>query len=87
MCWGSNYYGQLGLGYDTSKRNTPTAVSGLSNVVQLALGGACARTPTARTHARTAARAPPFRSPLWLVWRLAPCGRPTTLACTAAQRM
>ena len=39
MCWGRNSFGQLGLG-DTTDRNTPTAVSGLSNVVQLTLGGA-----------------------------------------------
>ena len=41
MCWGLNDYGQLGVG-DTSNRNTPTAVSGLSNVVQIEAGSALA---------------------------------------------
>ena len=35
--WGSNYYGQLGLGTNTNK-NTPTRVTSLSNVVSISAG-------------------------------------------------
>ena len=38
-CFGDNAFGQLGVG-DTTNRNTPTAVPGLTGVVQLGLGGA-----------------------------------------------
>ncbi|MBK6847271.1 MAG: hypothetical protein IPG96_06910 [Proteobacteria bacterium] len=43
-CWGNNDYGQLGDGTTTS-RETPVAVSGLTGVVELALGAyhSCAR--------------------------------------------
>jgi alpha-tubulin suppressor-like RCC1 family protein len=38
-CWGSNFSGQIGDGTTTSAYLAPTAVTGLSNVTQLALGG------------------------------------------------
>ena len=41
-CFGSNSHGQLGVG-DTTNRNTPTAVPGLSGVVQLGVGGVVER--------------------------------------------
>ena len=37
-CFGYNAYGQLGMG-DTANRLLPTAVPGLTGVVQLSLGG------------------------------------------------
>ena len=44
LCWGENFFGQLGDG-TTIDRQTPTAVSGSINAVELALGatGTCAR--------------------------------------------
>ena len=47
MCWGNNSFGELGNGTSGSGYNaTPTQVSGLSNVVEIAagLGHTCART-------------------------------------------
>jgi Alpha-tubulin suppressor and related RCC1 domain-containing proteins len=37
--WGRNAYGQLGLG-DTTNRNTPTAINGLTGVKQISAGNA-----------------------------------------------
>jgi alpha-tubulin suppressor-like RCC1 family protein len=44
-CWGSNVFGQLGLG-DNSEAITPTATVGVGKAVQVEAGGAntCART-------------------------------------------
>ena len=41
-CFGYNSHGQLGVG-DFTNRNTPTAVPGLSGIVQLGVGCACRR--------------------------------------------
>ena len=38
MAWGQNLYGQLGLGTSTTTYNTPTVISGLSNVTSIAVG-------------------------------------------------
>jgi len=38
-CWGDNDAGQLGLG-DTSRRNTPQMVAGITDVVSVSSGGA-----------------------------------------------
>ena len=44
-CWGYNQYGELGIGNGSTMVPTPTAVVGLSNLAQVALGGgaSCAR--------------------------------------------
>ncbi|MCI0572728.1 MAG: hypothetical protein L0Y66_18395, partial [Myxococcaceae bacterium] len=43
-CWGSNYYGQLGIGVSGGYRSTPQPVETLANVQSVAVGGfhACA---------------------------------------------
>lgn len=43
-CWGSNYYGQLGLGVADTSRSTPQRLQSLTNVASVAVGGfhACA---------------------------------------------
>ena len=38
MSFGSNYYGQLGLG-DYTDRYAPTLISNLNNVIDISLGG------------------------------------------------
>ena len=38
-CWGWNKYGQLGNGTTSTPRLTPVAVDGLTNAIQIALGG------------------------------------------------
>jgi alpha-tubulin suppressor-like RCC1 family protein len=38
MCWGANTYGQVGDGTSGTERDTPVAVSGLTNAVAIAAG-------------------------------------------------
>lgn len=46
-CWGQNFDGRLGLG-DNTERSTPTLLSALTNISEVAAGGnsTCARLPT-----------------------------------------
>src|SRR5262249_12280133 len=48
ICWGSNAYGQAGDGTVTTRRPAPVPVADLTDVVELAAGGAhtCARRST-----------------------------------------
>ena len=48
-CWGSNEYGEAGLGAESAPILKPTQVPGLTSILELALGGkhSCARTKTA----------------------------------------
>jgi alpha-tubulin suppressor-like RCC1 family protein len=50
VCWGSNQGGTLGDGSSVEHRHTPAPVSGLSNVVDISIGGsaACALTEGGR---------------------------------------
>ncbi len=38
-CWGYNFYGQLGLGYNSESVSSPTLVPGVTDVASLVVGG------------------------------------------------